>query len=129
MKGRPPVKCCKRCGGTEFKRYGTRQNRECVACRSKRVKDATLRRNYGISLEQYDDLLKVQGGRCAICRVDMEEYPRRFSVDHCHISSRVRGLLCLQCNVGLGNLRESPSLMMRALEYLLSHGGEADEGN
>lgn len=113
----------------EFKRYGRRQNRECVACRTRRVKDATLRRNYGISLEEYHALLKMQGDRCAICRVEMSDYPRLFSVDHCHLTKRVRGLLCLQCNVGIGNLRESPSVILNALDYLLSHGGETNEGN
>jgi hypothetical protein len=93
------------------------------------VKNRTLIRNYGISLDEYHCLLLAQNSRCAICKTEMKDYSRRFSVDHCHITNKVRGLLCLQCNVGIGNLKESPTVIVSALDYLLSHGGETNEGN
>lgn len=66
-------------------------------------------------------MLDAQGGGCAICG---EGPGDRFHlvVDHDHQTSEVRGLLCTACNVGIGNLRDDPDLLRRALAYL---GGES----
>jgi hypothetical protein len=70
---------------------------------------------YGLTVEEYDALWAAQGERCSICR----EVPlKRISVDHCHITGRVRGLLCTRCNFGIGNLRDDPDFLQRAIEYL-----------
>lgn len=65
-----------------------------------------------------------QGDRCAVCGVDAtskknahHKYAGLF-VDHCHSTGRVRGLLCHQCNVGLGNFRDDPALLAKAAAYL-----------
>lgn len=87
-----------------------------------RTRRATLIRQYGITVEQFDELMAAQGARCAICRITQAEYmeatKRRFAVDHDHKTGRVRGLLCNQCNTALGLLRESPALVERAADYL-----------
>ena len=77
----------------------------------------TLQRHFGISPEQYAERLKAQGGHCAICGKD-DPAGRNLAVDHCHTSGFVRGLLCLECNTGLGKFRESEQLLMRAINYL-----------
>lgn len=76
-----------------------------------------LLRKYGLSLEQYDDLLATQGGVCAICKRPPQG---TFSlhVDHDHRTGRVRGLLCFRCNNALGDLDDDPSLLRAALRYL-----------
>ncbi len=80
-----------------------------------------LRRRFGVTLEQYDRIYSSQGGACAICKEpETNTYKgkiRRLSVDHCHKTGRVRGLLCFQCNTNLGIL-EDEKFADRAGEYL-----------
>jgi len=78
-------------------------------------------RTYGLTLEQYDTLVEVQGGRCAICReapTGRNRNERRLHVDHDHVTGRVRGLLCLMCNRGIGMLRDRADLAQSAADYL-----------
>lgn len=75
-----------------------------------------LRRNYGISAEDYNALLTRQSDVCAIC---LGTDDRALSVDHCHESLRVRGLLCRQCNLMIGNAKNDPQRLARAINYLL----------
>jgi hypothetical protein len=70
---------------------------------------------YGISERDYNELLRLQAGLCAICA----ERPARH-VDHCHETGEVRGLLCFACNAGLGNLSDDLLLLEAAVDYLAS---------
>jgi len=76
-------------------------------------------KKYNLTPSQYDALLDAQDGRCAICGSDS---PGRghahFSVDHCHKSGRVRGLLCGNCNVGIGLLGDCAERVTAAVRYL-----------
>lgn len=80
--------------------------------------NARLMRNFGISLAEYDVMLEAQGGGCAVCGKTPEENSRRLCVDHDHATEEIRGLLCSQCNRGLGCLRDNPELCRRAMLYL-----------
>src|SRR6185312_15133032 len=90
-------------------RVWTDKNRQYVRDREKKwrrknpdkVKNASLRNAFGISLADYHAMLAAQGGRCAICRTD-NPGPKGFAVDHDHATGKVRGLLCVNCNPGLG---------------------------
>lgn len=73
-----------------------------------------LRRLYGLTLEQFNAMRIAQGNSCAICR----EHPKRWHVDHDHLTNTVRALLCHGCNVGIGHFRESLATMQRAIAYL-----------
>lgn len=86
-----------------------------------------LKREYGLTVEQYDDMLQRQGGACAICKSDDLQViktgrVRALSVDHCHETGDVRGLLCSNCNVGLGYLRDSVDIIDGAIGYLQERG-------
>jgi hypothetical protein len=82
-------------------------------------KNAVLLRTYGISLEQYNALLDLQGGVCGICqRATESNCGRRLSVDHNHATKTVRGLLCGRCNSILGFIDEHPGTLERAIEWL-----------
>ncbi len=92
----------------------------------KRAKNKTyhrkrwLKEKFNMTPKQYDDLLQKQNGRCAICGTD-KAYTngnKNFPIDHDAVTGKVRGLLCHNCNVGLGNLRHDPSLLQRAIDYL-----------
>ncbi len=88
------------------------RNRESVLAR--RVKAA-----YGVSPEQHAEMLKRQGGCCAVCeRPFVDKRGKRPHVDHCHATGKVRGLLCGQCNSGLGMFRDDPDAMRKAIAYL-----------
>lgn len=76
-----------------------------------------LHREYGISQEQFDDLLRKQKNKCAICG-DSENGGRMWHVDHCHNSGEIRGILCGRCNKMLGLARDRQSILRRAARYL-----------
>lgn len=84
--------------------------------RKKQMRDWHLTARYGISQEQYDEMLRRQGGVCAIC--EQPPIKHRLDVDHDHESGRVRGLLCRDCNLGVGKLKESLEILARAARYL-----------
>ncbi len=73
------------------------------------------RRVYGMSDPDYEALLARQGGVCAICG---RKSRRRLVVDHCHVCDRVRGLLCHNCNLGLGYYCDDTSRLQAAIAYL-----------
>ncbi|NUR74533.1 MAG: recombinase [Hamadaea sp.] len=72
-----------------------------------------LRHRYGIGEEAFQEMLLEQGGCCAICHD-----PNPDHVDHDHVTGEVRGILCFNCNGGLGQFRDDRELLARAIEYL-----------
>ena len=82
------------------------------------TRSAKLKRDFGITLEDYDNMFQNQDGCCAICGEHQDSFKIRLAVDHCHNTGKVRGLLCLSCNAGIGNLKDSPTLLKKALNYL-----------
>ena len=89
--------------------------------------NSQLKRNYGITLEDYDRLLEDQEGCCNICGTDEPGGGNgRFNVDHNHATSKVRGLLCSSCNTGLGKFKDSPTVLLKAAAYLLEQGYYGD---
>ena len=81
-----------------------------------KVRRAKLKRKYGITPEQWDEMYKRQGGCCAICGTAEGTH-----VDHDHETGEVRALLCHSCNVGIGHFRDNPELLQAAIEYLEVH--------
>jgi len=84
-----------------------------------------LKKKYGISFQQYLDLLKAQDGKCAICGKTLELWGEKLKqphVDHDHGSTGVRGLLCHSCNLGLGYFRDEQAVLHRAIQYLRERG-------
>ena len=81
-----------------------------------------LKRLYGITLQDYDNMLASQGGGCAICGSKSPgKRFRHFHVDHSHATGKIRGLLCAACNAGIGHLKDSLDLLERAMRYLDAH--------
>lgn len=83
--------------------------------------NAILRKKYGLTTEKYAAMLASQGGRCAICRghhAHGRRDAKRFTVDHCHVTGAVRGLLCMKCNTGIGMLGDDPGRLRVAIAYL-----------
>ena len=82
--------------------------------RNYRISD--LKRKFGITFEQFELLVILQNGLCAICRKKLDKH---LAVDHDHKTGEIRGLLCTNCNVGLGHFRDSGELLQRAIDYLV----------
>ena len=76
-------------------------------------------RRYRMTPEEYEKLLKIQNGVCAIClNVESIKRKKRLSVDHNHQTGKIRGLLCSKCNNGIGWFKEDLVILNRAVEYL-----------
>lgn len=121
---------CKVCRNEVKREYHqTPDGRRARADYSKRWRDANLehvrryahelnlRKTYGLTGEQYSEMLGRQRGCCAICR-EPPPANKRLSVDHCHATGTVRGLLCTNCNLGIGKLGDTAEAIERALNYL-----------
>lgn len=80
-----------------------------------------LKRKYGITLDEYNALLVSQNSCCAICGNHTSQYKRKLHVDHNHSNGKVRGLLCVRCNYGIGYFSENPELLDKAKLYIKSH--------
>lgn len=125
-------RCCYKCGvGVEVQK-NTPGRVVCEGCRAtpnranqrERDRARTLRR-YGITQADYDRMLALQGGRCAICATD-DPGKKSWCIDHDHDTEAVRGLLCSLCNTGIGNLRDDPDILKSAVSYLERHKRLAD---
>ena len=106
---------------------------ECKACTIERttnynkrnsnsVRSQYLKRNYGLTFEEFDSMLSKQDNCCAICK-GKEPYGRhkRFTVDHNHKTGEVRGLLCNRCNTALGLVEDNIHTLKSMIQYLESH--------
>ena len=106
---------------------------ECKACtverttnynkrNSKSVRSQYLKRNYGLTFEEFDTMLSKQDNVCAICK-GKETYGRhkRFTVDHDHKTGKIRGLLCNHCNTTLGLVKDDIHTLKSMIQYLESH--------
>lgn len=89
-----------------------------------------LKRYYGLSLNNYAEMYRVQDGKCAICNLpetikDRQGDVRVLSVDHCHKTGKIRQLLCNSCNHMLGEAKDSEEILLAAADYLRKHSGNS----
>ena len=95
-------------------------------------RDKNLREKFGISLIAYERMLAEQSNVCACCT--QPETTKRhgklliLAVDHCHTTGAIRGLLCNNCNQGLGQFRDDPNLLRKAADYLDRHAIKTKHG-
>lgn len=82
-----------------------------------RARKSKLFIKYGITEEDYERMLEEQDHLCAICREPCSS-GRRLAVDHCHLTGKVRGLLCMNCNIALGKLKDSVKIAQSLIRYL-----------
>ena len=118
------MKICKDCG-IEFVKTGKNHIR-CSACkiveekRKRRIYERKLdyRKKYGITLEQYNAMFTVQNGCCLICNEHQTVSGKELSVDHCHTTGKIRGLLCSNCNLMLGFAKDNVEILSNGIQYL-----------
>lgn len=106
------------------KRY-REEAREWARLNPDKHKNSRLKLSYGIDIAEYNRMVESQCGGCAICGAKhcLDKDPRSgkqrmLHVDHCHTSGKVRGLLCSNCNKGIGLFYDSPGNLESAAEYL-----------
>lgn len=130
-----PERICSKCGATkiraEFPRY---KGNVCKDCRRRYDKGRkpiiynpalgrkhTLRQ-YGVDESWYNTKFAEQKGLCAICGKHQANFKKRLSIDHCHTTGKLRGLLCTRCNLLIGGLENTPYILESLLSYLKKHG-------
>ena len=127
---RPECRQCRNARARDY--YKTPEGKKKVQKYAKKYNEANplvwkqryLLRTYNITIQEYDELLKKQGGVCAICgRPEEIRNPTArdrssLAVDHCHETGKVRGLLCFKCNTGIGALGDDIEALERAISYL-----------
>jgi hypothetical protein len=86
--------------------------------RKRYLKFYSKKRNFGISECDYNKMLQKQNNCCSICNVNKADIKRDFAIDHCHITGEIRGLLCANCNTGIGMLKDDINILIKAIEYL-----------
>jgi hypothetical protein len=108
--------------GEDDKTYYNRAQKVYRALRPDDFKDGVLKKSYGISLERFKEMSESQNGVCAICGKSEKRKIRgkitALSIDHCHESGKIRGLLCSDCNRGIGILGDSPERLRAAADYI-----------
>lgn len=88
---------------------------------------------FGITVEDYLNMIKVQDNKCAICNKEESTINpktgkvKTLSIDHCHSTGKIRELLCGHCNRGLGSFRDDLEIMKKAILYLEKHKNEEKE--
>lgn len=102
----------------EFRRRAIEKAKQWTVNNPDKRKDTNLKKNYGITLDQFNSLLKRQNGVCAICGMKSEKKLIFPVVDHCHKTNVVRGILCALCNKAIGLFKDDVSRMRKAIEYL-----------
>ncbi len=102
---------------TKHREKLNRLSREWRAKNPERVRASNLKHSFGLTVDEYDRLLEVQGGLCAICGKKCST-GKRLSVDHDHDTGRVRGLLCMKCNLIIGHANDSVTLLRAVILYL-----------
>ncbi|MER7776213.1 endonuclease VII domain-containing protein [Streptomyces sp. NPDC096191] len=113
-------KHCRSCGETkphsEWHRNSSASDglsTSCKVCRAEKSRAGHLKRHYGLTEAERDQLIADQGGVCCICLAAPAAH-----VDHCHKTGRVRGVLCFSCNAALGQFKDRPDAIRRAAAYV-----------
>jgi len=94
------------------------RNRNKKYDRTDKRKSQALMRNFGINIDQYNQLKESQANCCAICDTHYSNLKQALNVDHCHVTGRIRGLLCASCNMALGLLKDDFNLLNKSIQYL-----------
>lgn len=113
---------CKACKADQQRKEKSKKQKENPKFYEKE-KDRSLKKKYGITLENFKEMEQMQDGRCAICRgLNIQKNKKgHLFVDHCHRTGKIRKLLCGNCNAAIGYARENIEILERMIAYLNKH--------
>lgn len=107
---------CKTCMREYDAKYRTTEKYR-IKVRRQKWRDQGIK----ITYDEYKIMLAAQDGKCAICERTVNQFGKGMCVDHDHATGAVRGILCTDCNMGIGNLKDDVRLVRKALKYLEVH--------
>jgi len=110
--------CCLECRRNEYSKYEAENKNKRTVEKKEQMWEHTLKSKYGINKEEYNTMLEEQDFSCKICNAHIAELDRKLYVDHCHTTGKVRGLLCITCNTGIGMLKDDIEILENAIKYL-----------
>jgi len=99
-------------GAIRAKKYWENNKYKCEMARIKKI--------FGLSQQDYEQLLFSQQGLCCICNTQLEN----LNIDHCHTTGKIRGLLCKECNLALGLFKDNPTSLRKAALYIEEYNHE-----
>lgn len=111
---------CKECRNSITRRIAAKRYRDDPVYkqrRNARMIDYSRIRKYEVTPEKYSEMVETQKGKCAICN-GVNKNGKHLHIDHCHKTGKVRGLLCMHCNNGLGAFKDNLTLLELAKRYL-----------
>lgn len=112
------LRTSKRIWAQENKDYIKQKNKKKLLENPDLHKNYHLKSRYGVSIEEYNIMLIEQNESCEICGKHMSNFKRNLHVDHNHTTKQVRGLLCVNCNIIIGNSFEDKNILTKVIEYL-----------
>ena len=117
-----------------YKSNVTYYQKECKACNKLRKgawhrteagkrssANTKLKARFGITIDDYETMYSNQGGKCLCCGATASGLGHRLAIDHCHNTGVIRGLLCKNCNVALGHLKEDKQIAKNLIKYIESY--------
>lgn len=99
-----------------------KRSKEWYENNKERVRENQMMKKYGVTVEQFNEMVSHQNNQCEICSKVMDG-PREPAIDHCHSTGEVRGLLCINCNVAIGHMNDDTERLMNAIKYLEKYSG------
>lgn len=120
QRGKPRHHCkeCKNKESREWYEKNKDRKRELSKQYKHIKKNQDLQKAYGITLDEYNRMLAEQSNCCKICNTHQDKLKRILCVDHNHVTGKVRGLLCDNCNRSLGLLKDNLTVLRNAVKYL-----------
>lgn len=96
------------------------RNKAWFIANKEKMRNHHLQGKFGMTIEQYNEFLNTQNNCCAICNTPQSNFKQQLAVDHDHQTGKVRGLLCGNCNNGLGRFKDDIEILKKAINYLNS---------
>ena len=108
---------CKVCSNDAQKALYKRRREEDPEAHTLKLRKQTLKKGYGLTLDDFDRMLQEHNHVCAVCGKP-ESFRENLTIDHCHTTGKIRGLLCTNCNSGIGKLGDTSVAVLKAVVYL-----------
>ena len=117
---------CRRDKAREWRKSRPDYEKQRYQIDSIKKRERHLIKKYGKTLDDYNNMLASQNDCCAICKKNNAGgRSKKFNVDHCHTTGKVRGLLCVNCNRMLGHALDNPEVLKAGAEYLVAQAAQA----